>query len=387
MKPLAIAVANLRRLFRDRSNLFFVFILPLALVLLIGLQFGGGFEPRLGVVEAAPGSQAETVASYLRGRGGVKVVSFIDEGALRGAVERGSVQAAMTFPADFDESLAQGASTTIGFIARQDGVGPALQPLVMEAVQASLAEVAAAQVAVRLGLAEMDTAIEVAHRLAPSIASVDVKATTLGEALFPSTLGRFDLGASSQLILFMFLTALTGGAVLIQTRQLGLSRRMLSTPTPVGSVVAGEALGRFAIVLMQGIYIMVGTLLIFGVSWGDPWGAVAVLVVFAAVGAGAAMLVGTVFRSAEQAGGIGVMAGLGLAALGGCMLPLQLFGPTLRRIAHVTPHAWAVDAFAELVQRRGTIIDILPQLGVLAAYASILLMLASWRLRRAISRG
>jgi ABC-2 type transport system permease protein len=128
------------------------------------------------------------------------------------------------------------------------------------------------------------------------------------------------------------------------------------------------------------------TLFIFGVDWGDPLGAVAVLVAFAAVGAGAAMLMGAVFANAEQAGGVGVMAGLGLAALGGCMLPLELFSPTLRRVAHITPHAWAVDAFSDLVQRGGTLIDILPELGVLTLYAAVLLTLASWRLRVVITR-
>ena len=98
------------------------------------------------------------------------------------------------------------------------------------------------------------------------------------------------------------------------------------------------------------------------------------------------MLIGTLFRNAEQAGGVGVMLGLGLAALGGCMLPLQLFSPTLRRIAHLTPHAWAGDAFAKLVQEGGGLVDILPELGVLAAYAVVLLLVASWRLRVVITR-
>ena len=37
--------ATSMRLFRDKSTYFFVFIFPLALILLIGLQFGGGFLP------------------------------------------------------------------------------------------------------------------------------------------------------------------------------------------------------------------------------------------------------------------------------------------------------------------------------------------------------
>jgi ABC-2 type transport system permease protein len=68
------------------------------------------------------------------------------------------------------------------------------------------------------------------------------------------------------------------------------------------------------------------------------------------------------------------------------MLPLELFSPTLQTIAHITPHAWAIDAFGELVQRRGNLFDILPELGVLAAYAVVLGLIATWRLRAVITK-
>lgn len=67
------------------------------------------------------------------------------------------------------------------------------------------------------------------------------------------------------------------------------------------------------------------------------------------------------------------------------MLPIQLFSPTLQRIAHLTPHAWALDAFAK-IRAEGGIGDIGLELGALAAYALVLLLAASWRLRRAITR-
>jgi ABC-2 type transport system permease protein len=77
---------------------------------------------------------------------------------------------------------------------------------------------------------------------------------------------------------------------------------------------------------------------------------------------------------------------LGLAALGGCMVPIEIFSPAMTRVAHLTPHAWALDGFAELVREDGTVVDILPELGVLAVYATILLVLAGWRLRNVLTR-
>jgi ABC-2 type transport system permease protein len=161
---------------------------------------------------------------------------------------------------------------------------------------------------------------------------------------------------------------------------------MLSTPTSISSIVLGESLGRFGTALLQGVYVMVITLILFSVNWGDPLGAILTLLVFSAVGAGAGMLMGSVFRNDQQASGIGVIVALGLAALGGAMFPSELFSPAMQTLAHITPHAWALDAFAELVRHGGNTIDILPQLGVLALYAVVLFALAAWRLRVAITR-
>jgi ABC-2 type transport system permease protein len=385
LKILAIARNNLVRMFRDRSAIFFIFIFPLALILLIGLQFGGSFAPRLGVLAPSPGAVAAEIIENLEAAEGVEVVVLDDEAALIEGVERGSLSAALSVPADFDQRLAAGEESELGLIARPGGVGATLLPIVSEVVQQSaLAANAAAFVAAQ-DLASFDEALAIARSIESQVEVAAITITEVGEALFPAGLGRFDLGASSQLVLFMFITALSGAAVLIQTRVLGLSRRMLSTPTSVRTIIGGEAAGRFVVVAVQGLYIMAGALLIFGVDWGDLWGALAIVVAFSAVGAGAAMLLGTIFRNAEQAGGVGVIVALGMAALGGAMLPIQLFSPTLQRIAHLTPHAWALDGFAK-IRDQGGVLDIGPELGVLALYALILLLIASWRLRRVITR-
>ncbi len=137
--------------------------------------------------------------------------------------------------------------------------------------------------------------------------------------------------------------------------------------------------------MIQGLYIAVVTWVAFGVEWGDPVGALSIMLAFAGVATGFTMLMGALFRNDEQAGGIGVVLGLGLAALGGAMVPIELYSPQMRRVAHITPHAWANDAFAELVRRDGTIVDIVPELAVLTAAAAVILSFSGWWLRRVLT--
>jgi ABC-2 type transport system permease protein len=386
MKVFSIASSNVRRMLRERSNIFFVFIFPIALILLIGAQFGGYFAPGVAVYQADDDPLATAITDEIRSEDSLAVTTYESSEEVTTAVERGTVQAGVLIPAGISAAAQSGDQVQVEYLARPDGAGPQLQSVVSAAVARVMTPVAAAQFGVDETGASFDDALAMARSQTDLAPGLDVETTAVGEALFPESLGRFDLGAAQQLVLFTFLTALAGSAALILSRRLGVSRRMLSTPTSTGTIVVGEGTGRWAVAMVQGLYIVVVTYLLFQVDWGDPWGALLILVTFSAVGAGAGMLLGSLFSNDQQAGGISVVLSLGLAALGGCMLPIELFSPAMTRVAHLTPHAWALDGFAELVRRDGTVADILPELGVLTVYAAVLLVLAGWRLRAVLTR-
>lgn len=386
MKAFSIGWMNLKRMLRERSNIFFVFIFPIAIVLLVGVQFGGGVQPALSVFQGDDGRLSAEILAALEEEGSLDVRELESEDDVIDAVERGSSQAGLLLPEGMDQMASNGTTIDVGYITRPDGAGVQIQSLVSATIAEVMTPVGAAQYAVVETGSGFDQALGVAQSVSEETSPIEVEVTAVGEAIFPDTLGRFDLGAASQLVLFTFLTALAGSSALILTRQLGISSRMMSTPTSLRTIIFGESLGRWSTAMLQGVYIMGLTLVIFDVNWGDPLGAVLILVALAAVGAGAGMLMGATFANDQQASGIAVVVSLGLAALGGAMFPAELFSPTLQTVAHVTPHRWALDGYAELVRHGGTTVDILPELGVLALYAVVLLGLASWRLRAAITR-
>ena len=57
----------------------------------------------------------------------------------------------------------------------------------------------------------------------------------------------------------------------------------------------------------------------------------------------------------------------------------------MRKIAHITPHAWANDAFGTLLGNGGNLSSVWLDVAVLGAYAIVLLTLATWRLRRVLT--
>jgi len=171
-------------------------------------------------------------------------------------------------------------------------------------------------------------------------------------------------------------------AAIIQTRKYGVFARALATPIRPRDLVLGEGLCYLA--LIQSVLIVFVGAVMFDVSWGDLAAAVALVGMWALVGTGAGILSGTLFRTPEQAAAIGPAVGIAFAMLGGCMWPLEIVPDSVRLAGHAFPHAWAVDAWTNLLSRGGGLVEIGGYLGILAAYAVGLLAIASLRLRRSL---
>ena len=386
MAMLEIARVNLLRTLRDRTNLFFVFLLPLIIIVAIGAAFGGAGTSRLGIVRADAGPLADELIGLIES--GDVAVDVRERGSLdelRSGVEDGDLEFGLLIPPGYDARLRAGEHVELTLVARPEGLFAALGQGIEAAAARQSARVRAARVTSEFAAIGFDEALEQARVAQEAMSGISVEQVTSGEATFPSIGNPFALGAQSQTVLFMFLTSMTAATQLVLTRQLGVSRRMLATPTAVRSILLGELLGRFSIAMLQGVFIVVVSALLFGVSWGNLLGASVVVVLFALVGTGAAMVVGVFATDPDQAGSIGVVAGMILGALGGAMVPGELFPEPIATISRLTPHYWAIDAFRDLVFYQAAVTEIVAQLAVLAAYALVLVGIGTWGLRRSLT--
>ena len=388
MKALAIAWANLVRTSRDRQGLFFILLLPMILIVVLGITYGGQGSARVGVTDADGGPFARELATDIAAttEARIQVRSYGTVADLRDAVARGFVEFGLAIPAGYDAALRSGATASVEYEAPPTTASGAVRATVERAVAAQSTLVSAARFAAAQNGISFDQALAVARTNRASAPGVAVVVESVATSATAGASG-FTLGAQSQVILFMFLTALTGAVELITTRQLGISRRMLSTPTSVRTIILGEGIGRVGLALFQGSFIVIASALLFNVSWPNPVATAAIIVVFSFVAGGAALLIGAIAANASQAGAIGPALGMLLGLLGGTMVPAEVFPEAMRTASHLTPHAWAMDAFRGLLVRGETLVDILPQLAVLAGFAVVLMSLAVWRFRRALVTG
>lgn len=380
----AIAAVELRRFLRDRSNVFFVFIFPLLMVFVLGSQFGGSGPDTQVAIAGGDSTLRTALAEELRDD--EVTVTFTSAEVARTQVARARSDVAVFLTEEAAAAHEAGDAVELRVVSSSEQGGPAAVERVRTAAARVSAEQRQVSALVEAGMREDEarTALDrtADHIEAPELAVVDVD--EVAQEL--SGLGQFDLGAAGQTLLFVFLISLAGSSTLIQSRRLGVIGRVLASPVSATEALLGQALGRWTIAMFQGVYIMAATALLFGVGWGDVWLSGLVLATFSGVAAGAAMLLGSLIDNESAASGLGVGLGLVLAALGGSMMPLEFFPDTLRGVAHITPHAWAYDAFASIQRHQGTLVDVLPQLLVLAGMAVALLAAGAVALRRSTAR-
>jgi len=379
---LAIAGTELRRFARDRSNIFFVLIFPMLLVLVLGLQFGGSGSAGSVTLAGAQGDLHRALTHELTDAD--LQVQTADPDQMRTQVARGRTQVGVVISEEAEQAYADGGTAQVEMIATP-GV-PATEQRVRTAIDAvAMAQTQqAALVALGADATEAAAALEQSRA---SVQGVELQVQDVEEiAQEFAGLGQFDLSAATMLLLFVFLSTLSSAVMLIQSRRLGVQSRVLAAPLTSAQALGGQVLGRWVIAMVQGGYIMLASIWLFDVDFGTTWLALLVIAVFAAVATGAAMLLGAVVDHEGAATGVSVGLGLVLGALGGCMFPLELFPDTLQTVAHITPHAWGYDAFAQIQRHSGGLADIGVELAVLAAMAVALVALGSVALRRGAAR-
>ena len=380
MTVVALAGAAARRIVRDRTSLFFLIILPILVIVVIGSTVRGFGELRVAVVAPAGDELAAGLVDQVGTSPAIDLRRYDGLDGARTALRRSEVDAVLSLPPRFTEALLSTAPADVTIYAEQtSGSARSARSAIAAEVEVFVGRVQAARFASDAA-GSFDAAMTAAARVERSLprlsvntVAVDVSADFLPEG--------FSYSAPTMLVLFVFITSLAGGASMIQARNLGIYDRMLAGPVRPRAVIAGEAATYAAIAIVQSVLVVGVGALLFDVRWGDPFAVAALVVTWALVGTAAGMLSGTLFRTVEQASSIGPIVGMAFGMLGGTMWPLEIVPSIMRTIGHVVPHGWAVDAWIEVMSRGGGIVDVLPNLVVLAGFGLALGGIATFRLR------
>jgi ABC-2 type transport system permease protein len=380
----ALAAAELKRVTRDRTFLFFLVVLPILVILLVGVTTAGITSIRVALVQAGSAPLADQLVQDLEATPALETQRLRTRTEGVDALRRGEVEAVVLIPPTLDADLEAATTTRIPVLVTGDvQSSQAAVTAVSSVVARHGATVQAAQFATAHSNRSFEQNLTTTRALQRETPATPVRTDVVNRKSNYLPLG-YNYSAPTMLVLFVFVNALAGGAAMIQTRRYGIFSRALAAPVRPRDLVLGQTLCYLTLALGQALLIVLVGAVFFGVSWGDPVAAAALIGLWALLGTGAGMVSGTLFRTPEQATAIGPAVGIAFGMLGGCMWPLEIVPEPVRLIGHLSPHAWAVDAWVTLLSRGGGVADIAGYLAILAGYAVVLLSIASLRLRRSL---
>lgn len=412
---LALTWKDLKIFFKDLGGVAVIFLQPFMFIVVMSYALAGMFEPGedrilLLAVNQDRGTQAATILRQLDEMEAFAVeTTWEGQPLTRQAAERlivkGERSLALVFPPDFSAVLEQDPAarerrtTKVLFI-----VDPTTSSQFVEPILGTLQGLLERTTYTAMMPKGIDYFFERLAPQTPPVQREEFKAQAQ-EAMSGGLLGgqeplvtvertvpagmqveeypdTFQQNVPGYTIYGIFwIVSLLAGSVLQEKRE-GTFRRLLVAPMSRTVMLAGKLLPYYLINVLQLAIMLGASSLLFGMSLGhSPAGLVAVSLAAAATATGLGVLVAALARTEAQVGGLTVLLLLTFSALGGCFVPRFIMPKWLKTIGLVTPHAWALDAYQDLLVRGYGLLEVLPKVGVLAAFAGLFFGIGVWRFR------
>jgi ABC-type multidrug transport system permease subunit len=432
---------DLRLSLRDRRALIVLLLMPLLLIFVLALSLGEGYE-RLritivdldrGFVEHDPETKREiphhwskVVEDDLAQTAGIRVEYLESEEEARDMVSRSQRAAVLVFGPKFSELV-----THCSFLA--NGVNPYFRDGVnLEVLDAKLitdpTQITAAsiieQVAqvttlrvvmpwmigrafdmigkqlgsfVKGGLQQMFPSYDLTATSWAGLTRSRPRTNGQGEAVVPvsptaTNTGLLNRGAAryqvlvpSYLVMFAYFLVLVVGRLFVSELRQGTMKRLRAAPLSRWQILVGKFVPAYVLSIVQGIFLLIAGRLVFGMNWGpQPLWLLLVVLTTSLSAMGLALVVAALARTESQVAVYGTLLVLALAGLSGCLMgDRELMPEIMRRVSLITPHAWALDAYRQLLANpAGPNLTIVLQSCAMLAAFGVGLVLLGWSLLR-----
>ena len=190
--------------------------------------------------------------------------------------------------------------------------------------------------------------------------------------------------APGMMLQFAIAGLLTAAQVIVTERKSRSLQRLLTTAARRIHILLGHYLAIFLLLFTQfTILIAFGQFALKVNYLRVPEATLLVAFSAALCIAALGLLIGVLARSEEQAVTFSLIPMFVLSGLGGAWVPLEVTGETFAAIGHISPVAWAMDGFKNVIIRGFGLESVLVPCAALVGYAVVFFALAVWRLSAA----
>lgn len=402
MRIFDLALKDLRQITRDRKSFMFLLIMPIAFTLLFGFAFGGSStaDPRLpiGVADEDNSELSRQLLAMLSASEVVRIdVQEAAPAALQEQVAAEDIAAAVLIPAGYGQSLLAGEAQPVTVVGSGQA-GFTVEGEVQTGAARIRSAVQTATISQRT-VVEHDLLAEEASRQTyfdaafgqaldaweepPVSIRYDQSSALTAEAREEA--GNYSVFAHSSpgMMAQFAIAGLIGAAgILVVEKKTKSLQRLLTTNMSRAQILAGHFLAMFIMIFLQlFILILFGQMFLDLPYLGQPLATILMTIVTALFCASLGMLIGTAARSEEQVVVLSLVPMFVLSALGGAWVPLEFTPESFQRIAYMTPIAWVMDGYKDILVRGQGLEALSMAMAVLLGYAVLLTALAIWRFR------
>ncbi|MGD0751953.1 MAG: ABC transporter permease [Anaerolineales bacterium] len=387
-----ITLKDLMQILRNRMTFLFLLLMPVAFTLLFGLAFGGSSQPSdtrlpVGLLNQDGGLISADLHTLLASSTVIRLDTTPGRTAtdLSALVGSGKLAAAVVIPSGYSQSVRNGSPLKLGFYA--------------DPSQASTATVESALLAASNRLAGAVRTAGIAANMTNDPAAFDpalaqaldawqnppIKLSiTSGISAKLQNQNIMSLAQSSPAMMIQFAIAglLTAATVIVNERKTRSLQRLLTTSITRFQILLGHYLAIFTLIFVQFLLLMLFGQLLHVDYLRVPLATLLVALVTAVCIAAMGLLIGVLAKSDEQAVVFSLVPMFVLSGLGGAWVPLEYTGAAFQAIGHVSPVAWALDGFKDIVARGLGFSSVLLPCAALFGYALLFFALALWRFQR-----
>ncbi|OAE02027.1 ABC transporter permease [Arthrobacter sp. OY3WO11] len=368
-------VANdLRQRIRDKSVVIFSLLVPLALMAVLNLSFGG-FDSgsatlKPAVVIASSEDSGQLGDALLEAVESLPIMDVTVRKVAAGDVSRETkatgADLGIILPAEFTAAVTSGQALSVQVV---EGDSAGLETDVLISVVDGLLE----QFSAGTVTAEAGNIAGLPHDVLGGLAqqaAAGTPALTLSEG--QASAGQLSLKGTlvaGQAGLFLLFTVGFGVLGLLAEREEGTLSRLQAAPVTPGTIISAKALVGFILGVVATTVLLTAGSVLFGVSFGSP--AVVALLVLAVAAAATSLtfIVARLVRSAEQANIAQSIVAMLLGIAGGAFFPIEASG-FLATLMDLNPIAAFIRGLG-ITAGGGGIADVATPLAIMLGFAAV----------------
>ena len=386
-----IAAKDLTQILRDRKTFMFLLLMPILFTIFFALAFSGSAkgpgDSRLpvGYLDLDHGTYSQPLKDLLTG----STVIRLDEDPTRSETDLNQLvaddklAAALIVPAGYSQSVQDVTPLKLIFIADPSNTSTStIEGEVMAATSRLMSAIRTAQIIGQTTSAftpAFEQALAAWQNPPVQVASTSSTAIDVKAAQVISTTHT----SPGMMLQFAIAGLITAATVIVNERKTRSLQRLLTTATSRVHILLGHYLAIFTLIFGQFVLLITFCQLFLHVNYlRIPLATLLVAVAAAACISAMGLLIGVFAKSEEQTIIFVMIPMFVLSGLGGAWMPLEFTGAAFQSIGHVSPVAWAMDGFKNIVARGLDFNSVLLPVAALGGYALFFFILAAWRFQR-----